>query len=597
MVEVTVDPLSRIEGHYRINTEVDTDGVITDAQSNGLVFRGFERSLQKHDPRDAALFTMRICGVCPVCHSIAAANALDDLFGVADQVPKDALVMRNIHQAMNFIASHAAHIYILWGPDLANPAYHDILTKYGDVGNAVWGELSGRFMPLVNQSIGGTRYPAGSSYVAAIREFRRLHKGIALVAGKMPHSVLQHVGGVVYSPTVADIGKLISTVSETAKFVETFTLGVPPETWIENTYRASSPEKAVNFVIGRLQELLDSSLASNDFSHASGWGDVPLFAAFGSELVGEKMLDLPISLKLDRSGGYKDPNTIGFLSYGVFFKPEKGDGYDPTSPADSKVIPSGYINGHLQLEKFDHRKISENITHAFYIDEKTDRPPWNGVTEPEDNPDEIDYTRGSESRYSWVKAPSYGGIPCEVGPLARLLVMGEPLVTGLAKTFQDNGYSPANNYTRMVARMQEILVVVPELMKWLTQDLQAGGKVAVHTELSMAKDSSGMGLWEAPRGALGHWVATDSNSMTTLYQAVVPSTWNLAPRNGQGIPSPVEQALIGTKISAAENALGVDYANPLGILHTARSYDPCLACAIHTIDKTGKHPDSIIRVV
>lgn len=596
MVEVTVDPLSRIEGHYRINTEVSEDGVITDAQSNGLVFRGFERALQHHDPRDAALFTMRICGVCPVCHSITAANALDDLFGVADQVPKNALVMRNVHQAMNFIASHAAHVYVLWGPDLANPAYRDILTQHGDLGNAVWGELSGRFMPLVNQE-GGTRYPAGSSYVAALREFRRLHEGIALIAGKMPHPVLQHVGGVVYSPTVADIQKLISYVSQTARFVENFTLGVPPETWIENTYRASSPESAVNFVIERLQELLDNSLNNNDFSHASGWGDVPLFAAFGSELIGETMLGLPVSLKLDRSGGYKDPNTIGFLSYGVFFKPENGDGYDPTSPAEDKVIPSGYMNGNLQLEKFDHRKISENITHAFYIDEVADRPPWNGVTIPEDNPDEIDYTRGSESRYSWVKAPNYGGIPCEVGPLARLLIMGEPLVTGLARTFQENGYSPANNYTRMLARMQEILVVIPELLKWLSQDLEAGGKVAVHTELSMARDSEGMGLWEAPRGALGHWVATDSNSMTTLYQAVVPSTWNLAPRNGQGIPGPVEQALIGTKISAAENALGVDYANPLGILHTARSYDPCLACAIHTIDITGKNPNHIIRVV
>ncbi|WP_048042875.1 nickel-dependent hydrogenase large subunit, partial [Methanosarcina mazei] len=132
MVQVTVDPLSRIEGHYRINTEVDGNGVITDAQSNGTVFRGFERFLQNHDPRDAALMTMRICGVCPVCHSIAASNALDELFGVADQVPKDALVMRNIHQGMNFIASHAAHVYVLFGPDLANPAYHDILTQYGD---------------------------------------------------------------------------------------------------------------------------------------------------------------------------------------------------------------------------------------------------------------------------------------------------------------------------------------------------------------------------------------------------------------------------------------------------------------------------------
>lgn len=596
MVQVTVDPLSRIEGHYRVNTEVDANGVITDAQSSGLVFRGFERLLQKHDPRDAALMTMRICGVCPVCHSISAANALDNLFGVADQVPKDALIMRNIHQAMNYIASHAAHIYLLWGPDLANPAYRDILGQHGDTGNAVWGELAGRFMPLVNQ-YNGVRLPAGSSYVNAITEFRRLHAGISLIAGKMPHPVLQHVGGVVYSPSVADIQELIAYVSKTGNFFESFTLGVSPDTWIENTYRASSPQKAVDFVIGHLQDLLNKSLTSNDFSHASGWGDVPLFAAFGSELVGEKLLGLPVSLKMDRAGGYKDPEKIGFLSYGVFFKPENGDGYDPASPAGSRVITSGYMNGSLQLENFDYRKISENITHAFYIDNEKDRPPWNGVTVPEENPDEIDYTRGSDSRYSWVKAPNYDGIPCEVGPLSRLLIMGEPLVTGLARAFEENGYSPANNYTRMLARMQEILVVYTELMKWLTQDIQAGGKVAVHTDLSMAASSTGMGLWEAPRGALGHWVATGSDSMVTLYQAVVPSTWNLAPRNFQGIPSPVEQALIGTKISAAENALGVDYSNPLGIMHTARSYDPCLACAIHTIDKTGKSPDRIIRVV
>jgi len=596
MVQVTVDPVSRIEGHYRINTEVDGNGVITDAQSNALLFRGFERLLQNHDPRDAALMTERICGVCPVCHSIAASNALDDLFGVTDQVPRDALVMRNIHQGMNLIASHAAHIYVLWGPDLANPAYHDILTQYGDMGNAVWGELSGRFAPLVNQ-YNGIRYPAGSSYLGAIRELRRLHEAISLFGGKMPHSVLQHVGGVVYSPHIGDINELAAYISKTLRFVETYTLGVSPDIWIENTYRASSPQKAVDFVLERLQELVGSSLKSNDFSHSSGWGDVPLFAAFGSELIGEQLLDLPVSMKMDRAGGYSDPDKIGFLSYGLFFKPENGEGYDPTSPANERVITSGYLNGRLEPEEFDYRKISENTTHTFYVDEEEDRPPWNGVTVPEQDPDKINYTGGSESRYSWSKAPNYAGIPCEVGPLARLLIMGEPLTTGLARAFEENGYSPANNYTRMIARMQEILVVAAELIKWITQDLEPDARVAVHTELSMAKDSEGMGLWEAPRGALGHWIATDSDSMVTLYQAVVPSTWNLAPRNAQGIPSPVEQALIGTKISAAENALGVDYANPVGILHTARSYDPCLACAVHTIDRTGKHPDYTIRVL
>jgi len=154
---------NELKGSYRINTEVDGDGVITDAQSNALLFRGFERLLQKHDPRDAALMTERICGVCPVCHSIAAANALDDLFGVADQVPKDALVMRNIHQGMNLIASHAAHIYVLWGPDLANPAYHDILMQHGEIRGAQYGGNYPGVLRLWLISTMGFGYPAGSS--------------------------------------------------------------------------------------------------------------------------------------------------------------------------------------------------------------------------------------------------------------------------------------------------------------------------------------------------------------------------------------------------------------------------------------------------
>ena len=137
MVNVTVDPLTRIEGHQRINTEVDANGVITDAQSSSLIFRGFERILQKQDPRDAAFLTQRICGVCPIAHGMTATNALDDLYGVADQVPKDALMMRNIFQGLNMVASHATHIYVLFGPDLANPAYRNVLTTLGDTGSRI----------------------------------------------------------------------------------------------------------------------------------------------------------------------------------------------------------------------------------------------------------------------------------------------------------------------------------------------------------------------------------------------------------------------------------------------------------------------------
>ncbi|MCQ1534997.1 F420-nonreducing hydrogenase [Methanosarcina sp. KYL-1] len=595
MVNVTVDPLTRIEGHLRLSTEVNSDGIITDAQSSCLMFRGFERILQNQDPRDAALLVQRICGVCPTSHSLAAAGALDQLFGVAESVPKDALVARNINQALNTIASHATHIYVLWGPDLANPAYRDVLTPLGETGSAVWKELLGRFAPI-SYKLDGVPVPVGSSYLAAIPEKKRLQEAIAVIGGKMPHQVTSYPGGYTYKPTIADIGKLSSYYLQVMDFVSKYTLRVSFEDWIENTYKASSPQKAVSFVLEHLQGLVDKTAGSNNFTREVGWGDAEFYAAFGSELVGETLLGLPASLKHDRNGGYSDPSKIAFLAYGAFYKPENGDGYDPNSPAGDRFQTSGIVTGNLEYQNFDASKITESVAHSFFED-SGDLHPSKGETFPVTSPEEISYEGGSDSRYSWSKAPRYGGVPCEVGPLARLLAMKEPLVTGLALAFAENGYSAANTYTRMMARIQETAIIANELLKWVTVDYDPNGKIAVHTDLSMAKDSQGMGLWEAPRGALGHWVSTDSNSKVISYQPVVPSTWNLSPRDSAGVPGPLEQALIGSKISAAENALGVDYANPVNILHIGRSYDPCSACAVHTIDLTGKNTPRTLRIV
>ena len=251
MVNVTVDPLTRIEGHQRISTEVDANGVITDAQSSSLMFRGFERILQNQDPRDAAFLTQRICGVCPIAHGMTATNALDDLYGVADQVPKDALVMRNIFQGLNMVASHATHIYVLFGPDLANPAYRNVLTTLGDTGNAVWKEMVGRFAPI-SYKMDGVPVPVGSSYLAAIPEKKRLQEAIALIGGRMPGLSSLYPGGYTYPANVADITKLSTYYLQVMDFVSKHTLKVPFDTWIENTYKASSPQKAVSFVTEHL---------------------------------------------------------------------------------------------------------------------------------------------------------------------------------------------------------------------------------------------------------------------------------------------------------------------------------------------------------
>jgi hydrogenase large subunit len=583
MTRVVVDPLTRIEGHLRLSTEVDENGVITDAQSSGTLFRGLERILVTRDPRDAARITQRICGVCPTSHALASANALDDLFGVADQVPKDALVTRNIIQGLNMIASHATHIYVLWLPDIVNPAYRDVLATIGDTGNAVWKELLYRFAPI-SYKIDGVSIAPGKAYIGAIKEKKRLEEAIALIAGKMPHQMSTIVGGVTYGPTVADIGKLSSYYLQVMDFVNSSTLGVDSKTWLDNTYRAS-PQNAVKFVIEHLQELVDKSLVSNDFSYSAGWGDIEMLAAFGSELIGETLLGLPASLKFDKTGGYDASSNIGFLTYGVYYDVENGDGYDPLEFGKSGFQKAAFITSSLEKQTFDHRYVTEETTHSFYTGEGSLHP-FDGVTEPIRAADDINYDGDAQSKYSWIKAPRYNGTPCEVGPISRMIAMDEPLTMGLMKAFSDNGYSPVNSFTRMIARAQEMLILSEQLLKWVTVDLDPNGKFCVHTDLSMAKDSQGVGLWEAPRGALGHWIKTGSDSKITNFQMVVPTTWNASPRDVNGIPGPLEQALIGTKISAVENILGINNSNPTGILHTARSFDPCIACAVHTIDLT-----------
>lgn len=586
MTRVVVDPLTRIEGHLRVSTEVNANGEITDAQSSGMLFRGMERILVNRDPRDASRFTQRVCGICPTAQGMASVNALDDLYEVADQIPKDALVTRNIIQSINTMASHATHIYVLWGPDLVNPAYRDLLATVEGTGSVVWKELLSRFAPI-SYKMDGASIPPGTAYINAIKEKKNLEEAMAVIGGKMPHQMATVAGGVTYRPNLADIGTLTGHYYKLMDFVNSSTLGVDARTWLDNTYRASSPQKAVNFLLEHLQNLVDKSLSSNDFSYSAGWGDLELLAAFGSELIGETTLGLPASLKIDKTGGYGEDANIGFLAYGAFYDVENGDGYDPVGFGQSAFQQAAFINSSFEKKAFDHKYVTEETSHGFYNSDDVLHP-YDGVTEPVTTASKITYEGGSDSRYSWIKAPRYNGTPCEVGPISRLIAMDEPLTMGMMQVFADNGYSAVNSFTRMVAKAQELLILSEQFLKWVTVDLDPTGKYFVNPDLDNARDSKGIGLWEAPRGALGHWVKAGSDLKITNYQMVVPTTWNCSPRDTSGVAGPLEQALIGTKISAAENALGVDNTNPTGILHTARSFDPCIACAVHTIDLTDK---------
>ena len=443
---------------------------------------------------------------------MAATNALDDLYGVADQVPKDALVMRNIFLGLNEIASHATHIYVLFGPDLANPAYRNVLTTLGDTGNAVWKEMVGRFAPI-SYRIDGVPVPAGTSYMAAIPEKKRLQEAIAVIGGRMPGPSSLYPGGYTYPANVADIVKLSSIYLSVMDFVSKNTLKVPFDTWIENTYKASSPQKAVSFVTEHLTNLINKSTSTNDFSKEAGWGDVEFYAAFGSELVGETLLGLPASLKHDTIGGYKDPSKICFVSYGGYFKPK--DGYDPRSPAGDRIFTSGVVSGNLEYKEFNPDLVTESTGHSFYQNSAPDLAPAKGETVPFTDPNKIVFTGGSESQYSWDKAPRYDGIPGEVGPLARMLNIKEPLVTGLALAFNEKGYSAANVYTRMLARMQEMAILAYEMLKWVTVDYQPGGKISV--PLDFAKASTPV-VWACGKLVVG---LSDIGSLLTVTERLL----------------------------------------------------------------------------
>lgn len=574
----------------RLSAEVDANGIVTSAQSAGTLFRGFERMLQGKDPRDAVVHVARICGVCPISQSMSAVNALDELYHVAESVPQNALAVRNFIQAANFIASHATHIYVLFGPDLANPRYRDVLTgpalNLGATGNAVWREMLGRFAPL-GYRMDGQNIPIGTSYLGALPARKKLQEAIAHFGGRMPHPISIVPGGVTCTPNIGEITKATTLYLEAMRFVQDTVLGVPLNTWVENTAQASSPQAAVNFVTEHLAGLINRS-SDNNFSAANGWKDVEFFAAFGSELVGEKILGLPASLRLDKLGGYSDPSKMCFLSYGAFYDSTK-DGYTPTSPTGERFLTSGVVRANnLRFEDLDAAKITESIECAFYEDNVPSRHPYDGTTVPISDVNKINFEAGPADQYSWCKAPRYDGIAAEVGPLARLIVAQDPLIMGLSQAFVQAGMSPANVYTRMLARMHETAIVAHKITDFL-EDIDPGRRFAVPLDMRAGRDSKGQGLWEAPRGALGHWITSNRSGRTQNYQAIVPSTWNLGPRDENGIPCPVEQALVGNAISGVDNVGGADFTNPVAILHVGRSYDPCLACAVHTIDATGKN--------
>lgn len=460
MRRISIDPVTRLEGHLKI--EVTVDGrQVTDAHAVGTLYRGFEPILAGRDPRDAVFLTQRICGVCPVSHATAAALALDDVTGVA--VPRNGRLLRNLILGGNYLQSHIIHFYQLSLPDyVQGPDIAPFTPRYnGDF--RLNKETSDRLM---------------GHYFKALDIRRKCHEMVAQFSGKMPHQASIIAGGVTQNATKERIAAYRKLLAEVAAF-------------INNEYQE----------------------------------DVGVIAAAYNEY-----------FKLGRG-------PANFLVYGAF----------PLDDAGREFLftPGAYING--KLVALDKEKITEDVSHAWYTSA--------GDGKPSDAVTQAQYDKAGA--YSWVKAPRYDGTVCEVGPLARMWTSGR----------YTNGVSVMD---RIVARMLEAKLVARTLPTWL-DELEIGAPCEAAVEIPCM--GVGVGLTEAPRGALGHWVVIN-NHRIERYQAVVPTTWNASPRDKAGQPGPLETALIGLPVLDADN--------PLDVVRTVHSFDPCLACAVHVIKPSGR---------
>ncbi len=504
--KVIVDPITRIEGHLKIEVEVE-NGKVKDAKSSGEMFRGWEIILKGRDPRDAQMITQRICGVCPSAHAQASTLCLDDAFGI--HPPDNGRLIRNLIFGANYIQSHILHFYHLAALD-----YVDITAILQYKGNdpglnkvKAWAKSevdSGRpaaVAPFLPRFKGDyitdteTNIAAIDHYLKALDIRKKAHEMLCIFGGRMPHEVAIMPGGVCERPTVDKIASYLYRVKEIQSF-------------IDNVY---------------IPDILAVAKAYPQyFDIGKGCGNLVAYGAFEEDNQGTKK----------------------YISPGVYI--------------DGKVQP------------FDSQKISEYVKYSRYSS-KSGLHPSTGETVPQ--PDK-------KKAYSWIKSPRYGDKVCEVGPLARMAVNhlqgSNPVVSELVSGTLNKLNLPVTALFsvlgRHAARALETKVVADKCAEWL---MQLNPSKPVHTKFEIPGQSTGMGLTEAPRGALGHWITIKDRNIDS-YQAVVPTTWNASPRDDKNQLGPVEQALIGTPVA--------DPDNPIEPCRVVRSFDPCLACAIHILD-------------
>jgi hydrogenase large subunit len=505
--KIAIDPVTRIEGHLRIEVEIE-NGRVSDAWSSGTMARGFEALLKGKDPRDAPFVTSRFCGVCYSVHQIASSRALDEAFGA--KVPWGGTLLRNLVMGAEYIYDHPLHFYQLSALDyidiMAMAQYRgkdkDLLAVKNKMVGLVTAKDTFPLTPRYVPDEFSVKDPdiviaAVKHYVDALKIHARARNMGAIWGGRTPHYQNIVVGGVTSYPDINQVARFRTMLDEQARFIN--------EIYIPDV---------LLFAEGPLWKLAVIGLG----------------------------------------GGHSN-----YLSCGALEKDPAGQ---------DLVFPAGVIMGlnptNIQVDPFDPGQITESVKYGWYQENKP-VPPYQG---------EQVFHLDKKEAYSFVKAPRYDGQPMEVGPLARMLVAKDPDLLGWVKKGAKLGV-----IARHAARAIETKRVVEACYRWCDDLLGAmtkpGFKIHDTEHWEPPERGMGVGFYEAPRGALGHWIQI-KNKKIENYQAVAPSTWNASPRCEKGFRGQYEQALIGAPVPDPEN--------PINLVRIIRSFDPCMSCAIHLID-------------
>ncbi|GIT93038.1 hydrogenase large subunit [Jannaschia pagri] len=473
MTRLVVGPFNRVEGDLEVTLDIE-DGRVRSAQVNAPLFRGFEVMLQGRDPRDALTITPRICGICSISQSAAAAFALADAAG-ATPPPQAQLAAAILHGVEN-LADHVTHFNLFFMPDFARAAY------------------AGR--PWHARAVERFTATKGSGARAAVEARAKLMHITGVLGGKWPHTLAIQPGGMTRTPTLSDKVRMGATL---------------------RAFRAH----------------LEQALFGDSLEAFAGLTTVAEFAAWST---GDAGLFLEIAKDLDLAAlGIGPQRYMSFGAYPMF----NGRATKPGMLSEGAV------------SRVDPGDIAEDLTRSWMLGDAAH--PYDGLTEPDENM--------ADSAYSWCKAPRLAGRTAEVGALARHAVDGHPLARALAV---EGGVR-----ARIGGRLLEIARTQIQLEDWVrTIDPSA----AFMSDVTLPQQGHGVGLVEAARGSLGHWVRIEDGRIAN-YQIVAPTTWNFSPRDAAGQPGPLEAALEGTPADGEDATLATQ--------HVVRSFDPCMVCTVH----------------